>query len=252
MTTPEPLVVDRRQDEGMTILEPHGVLDLASYAQLRDLMIKCALDLPLALIVELRSLWCPTTATLSVFTTVSMRVSDWPGVPILLVAADRRDRESLAANGITRFVPVFADLDAARRAGLDRCVPPRYRAMIELPTADSAAGAARRFLERACRRWGYHEQPAEDGAVVVNALVDNALRHGRGGPTVRVELRGHALTIAVADDGPAFVPPGQADSPASFGLGLMLVRGLARAWGCSPRPGGGKVVWAVLRPLDQG
>jgi anti-sigma regulatory factor (Ser/Thr protein kinase) len=252
VSTPEPLVIDRRREQGMTILEPRGVLDLASYAQLRDLMLKCALDLPRALIVELRSLRCPTTATLSVFTTVSMRVSDWPGVPILLVVADRQDRESLAANGITRYVPVFPDLDAARRAGLDRGAPPRRRAVIELPAVDSAPSLARQFVERACRRWGCAEQQAEDGTVVVNALVDNALRHGGDNPSVRLELRGDALTIAVADDGPAFLPPGQDDSPLSFGLGLTLVEGLAAAWGCSPRPDGGEVVWAVLRPRDQG
>jgi hypothetical protein len=67
---------------------------------------------------------------------------------------------------------------------------------------------------------------------------------------VRLELRGVSVTVAVADDGPAFVPPNVAGSPVSFGLGLLLVNGLASAWGCSAAPTGGKVVWAVLRPLE--
>jgi signal transduction histidine kinase len=100
---------------------------------------------------------------------------------------------------------------------------------------------------------------------MVRNLLENAHRHGGGaGIEVRVELRGRVGRLAVADRGPGvpeaererifepfYRPPGTPETGASYGLGLALVRQIARAHGgearCVPRAGGGTVFEVDLR-----
>jgi anti-sigma regulatory factor (Ser/Thr protein kinase)/anti-anti-sigma regulatory factor len=248
MTAPTPLRIDRRLRDGATIVVPTGVLDLASYAQLRDTLIKCALEVPRAIVVDLGSLHIPTPATLTVFTTVWMRVSDWPGVPILLVVTDPDDRAQLRRRRIDRYLPICSSLDQALRAVGTPL--PRYRFVVDLVDLATASRVARRLVEETCRRWGCTEQLVEDALMVANALVDNAVRHAPGQPSLRLELRSGLITVAVYDDGPAFLRPGTTGSTTQPGLGFRLVDGLTSSWGCSATPFGRKVVWAVLRPLN--
>ena len=59
-------------DFGIGPATSHGILDLASYGQLRDALFKCALEIPRAVIVDLSELLVPTDATLAVFPSVWM------------------------------------------------------------------------------------------------------------------------------------------------------------------------------------
>ena len=83
---------------GAMVATPVGTLDLASYASLRDTLLKLAADEPLALIVRLGpGFTVPSRAMLSVFTTVWMKISQWPDIPLVLLAeteSHRRDRGS--------------------------------------------------------------------------------------------------------------------------------------------------------------
>jgi len=96
---------------------------------------------------------------------------------------------------------------------------------------------------------------------LVRNLLENARRHGHGSPVeIRVAKQGPGRArIAVADRGPGvpesererifavfYRPPGAAASKdGSFGLGLALVRQIARHHGgearCRPRDGGGTI-----------
>ena len=74
-------------------------------------------------------------------------------------------------------------------------------------------------------------------------LLDNALRHGADTVVVQAERRGGTVELHVSDNGPGF-PPGflktaferftradQARTTGGVGLGLSIVRSIARAHG---------------------
>src|SRR5437660_10507152 len=72
MSAPTQLQIDRSFRDDAALVTPRGVLDLASYGQLRDALLKCALEIPRAVIVDVSALMVPTDATLAVFPSVWM------------------------------------------------------------------------------------------------------------------------------------------------------------------------------------
>jgi hypothetical protein len=251
MGTSSPFKVEHAYRGDATLIAPHGVLDLTTYAELRDALLKHALEIPSALIVDVGSLMVPTDATLAVFSSVWMQVADWPGVPIVLVATRPLDRRRLARSAVARLVPVRESVEDALAAIEEP--PVRQRTVLELPDDPTSAATARRFVAVTCARWGCGDQLI-DAELIANELVENAIRHAHSESRLRLELCRDFLTIAVYDDNPVpaqLVNAGQFDAPQ---LGLLLVAQLATTWNCAPTLTGGKVVWAVLRlptPPDQ-
>jgi signal transduction histidine kinase len=69
---------------------------------------------------------------------------------------------------------------------------------------------------------------------IVDVLVDNAARHGRGGVLVTVDAAGRTATIDVGDEGPTPDPAAifaDRASDAGHGIGLRLARTLAESIG---------------------
>jgi hypothetical protein len=221
------------------VLQPQGALDARTYRTFRDDLLKFAMDQPRAVIVVVDDLRIESAGSLTAFTSVWMRVGDWPGVPILLVAKDVTRRCALGA--ITRFVPVHRDLDGAL-ASL-REPPARRRTEIELFCVTASSRLARVFVRSTCRRWNLSER-IEGAMEVATELVENAIIHAGTDLGLRLELRNGRLTIAVRDGSPREAVLRERSDAAA--RGLHLVAHFARPWGCAPDTHGGKVVWAVL------
>jgi hypothetical protein len=235
--------IERSFSDDAVLVVPHGVLDLSSYAQLRDTLVKCAVELPRAVVVDVDWLQVPTTATLAVFSSVWMQVADWPGVPIVLVAGQDLVRRRLARGSVTRFMPVYRDVGEALGALAEP--PARLRTILELPRDPASVAAARRFVEVTCARWECREvYPAAER--VAGELVENVIEHGSGDPRLRLELGRGRLVVAVYDDDPTPAKLAGPSAPAAGHRGLMLVARLCSTWSSAPTLSGGKVVWAVL------
>jgi signal transduction histidine kinase len=104
-------------------------------------------------------------------------------------------------------------------------------------------------------------------ARILRVLLDNADHHGRGAVTVDVATQPDALTLTVADGGPALAPdeaealfvrfvrgPAAGTVPGA-GLGLAIARGLARAQGGDLRADGaatGRAAFVLTLPPWRG
>ncbi|MGH3880679.1 MAG: ATP-binding protein [Actinophytocola sp.] len=236
-----PLRVDSRELAGAAVVEPCGVLDVASYAELRDALLKTSVDEPRAMIVDVDELAMPDRTALVLFPAVAAQVSQWPGLPLLLAATKPTQHEQLATYRLSKYVPVHRSVPAAL-AAIDE-PPPRRIARRKLPNSLSSSALARRWVLDVCSHWPVAQRGPE-AMMVANELVENTLLHTYCAPSLRLELRRGLLTVAVYDDDPAPARPVEPPSPDH--RGLELVARLTRTWGSSPAPGGGKVVWAVL------
>jgi anti-sigma regulatory factor (Ser/Thr protein kinase) len=119
------------------------------------------------------------------------------------------------------------------------------RRRIRLAPEVTAPGRAREFVAQTCAAW-HDEQFSETGQLVVSELVTNAVMHSGTEIEVNVELECDGLLLRVHDDGdgvPAIVPP---ERRTIGGVGLELIAKVARRWGVTLDPRGGKDVWCEL------
>ncbi|MEU7066752.1 SpoIIE family protein phosphatase [Streptomyces sp. NPDC046161] len=118
--------------------------------------------------------------------------------------------------------------------------PLRHR----LDPGDPAAPAhARHLIRAATEAWGARGR-SDEIVLVADELMTNALVHTEGGGHVgmRRTVDGR-IRVEVEDTSSALPYRREAGEWAMSGRGLLLVDGLADAWGVEPR-GGGKCVWA--------
>ncbi|MQY14623.1 hypothetical protein SRB5_47910 [Streptomyces sp. RB5] len=116
---------------------------------------------------------------------------------------------------------------------------------LSLPHSPTSVSRARGFTVRTLASWGVSD-PVDDITLCVSELATNALLHGRTPGhrfVVRLQL-GPALRLEVHDSNPRPATLRAADPYDPSGRGLFLVNELADRWGCCPRRGPGKAVWA--------
>ena len=116
---------------------------------------------------------------------------------------------------------------------------------LQLPSAPSSVGEARRFVAAALDALGAHGVQ-EVAALLTSELVTNAVVHAGGAIRIRVAGGASTVRIAVEDTSPAKPQPREAGDRAVTGRGLNLVDQLAVRWGVDDVDGG-KVVWFELR-----
>jgi anti-anti-sigma regulatory factor/anti-sigma regulatory factor (Ser/Thr protein kinase) len=235
--------------DGCVIVAFTGSIDLFSVSQIHHALLKDLSEKPYALICDLSAVQHLDPVCATVFSTVANHPSSrWPTTSFLLCGAQPPVAEILGRLRMPSFLPLYATLEEALDAAVDR--PPYLRDELLLAPTPTAAAASRVFVRDILDYW----QPAlPDGAVleqavqVANELVTNAVVHARTDLRLRLELRGDWLHIAVRDGSPRLLRRVTANPEAEGGRGLWLVEQLARAWGVHPHPDGGKVVWCTLK-----
>jgi anti-anti-sigma regulatory factor/anti-sigma regulatory factor (Ser/Thr protein kinase) len=233
---------------GCTVVSFTGSIDLFTVSQVRRILLKDLAEEPYALICDLSGVEALDPVCATVFSTVANHPSSrWPATSFLLCGARPRVAEVLGRLQVPVFLRLYDDVEAAVDAILAR--PPYLRDELLLAPTPTAAAAARAFVRDTCRYWqlALPDQTLVDRAVLLaNELVTNAIAHAHTDIWLRLELRGDWLHIAVRDGSPRLLRLISPDPEAQNGRGLWLVEQLARSWGVSHRPDGGKVVWCTL------
>lgn len=234
---------------GHLVLTIAGTLDSTTYHQIRDNVIKAALDEPPAVIVDVTDLHAPAVSAWAAFTSARWHVSAWPDVPVVLVCHHAEGRAAIRRSGITRYVPVHADESAAARS-VDEPHALRRRVRAVIHPGPGCLGYARTLLTQWLAVWDRSDMALTAGTVAT-ILIENTLEHTAGTPTLILEAVEDRATVAVSDEStkPA---ARQEDSVAGAHTvsGLAIVSALSRCWGNSPTAGG-KTVWAVLGPENR-
>ena len=202
---------------------------------------KCLVEQPDAVVVDLGETVVATPAALSVLLVVARQAAFWPDTPLMLAVPDSRMAEKLGHQHAR--MPIFPSVDDALDAEPDH----HTHALGEvLLPAMGAARRARYLAVEACSRWELRGL-APTASIVASELVANAVKHAATMTDLRFTLGRRFLIIAVRD-GSSAPPRIRAEDleEASTARGLLLVAELAHRWGSAPTEGG-KVVWAALR-----
>jgi anti-sigma regulatory factor (Ser/Thr protein kinase) len=110
-----------------------------------------------------------------------------------------------------------------------------------LPRSPDSISAARRLVNGHTTALGVQQR--EDAALMVSELVTNAVVHGVGAISLRIDVEADAVRIEVADEGNVALAPSP-EAGAHGGWGLRIVEQLADDWGVLE---GSTKVWFRLR-----
>lgn len=244
-----PLAVSVDTTRAACLLTVDGVLDSSTYLQLRDAIVKAALDQPRAVLIDVNNLAVPASSAWAVFTSARWLVDTWPAVPIHLVCGHPDKRNIIARNGVTRYVRVHSSVQAALDALTDT-KRTRSRARLELPAVLASLRTSRQFAAERLAEWTF-ESLIPVAMVVVNVFVENVLQHTLGGAVLVLETDGETVTISVSDQ--SSTPAARQEGPYVGGeriSGLVILASVCRAWGCAPTPSG-KTMWALIGPENR-
>src|SRR5581483_1165575 len=123
-------------------------------------------------------------------------------------------------------------------------------ATILLPGDVTTPAAARRFVRAALESVEADVVVIETAELLTDELVTNAIVHAQSKSYLCIRAARGVVRIEVTDPDdrlPALAAPG---ADALAGRGLVIVNGLASAWGVE-RAAAGKTVWFELSPLGR-
>lgn len=119
-----------------------------------------------------------------------------------------------------------------------------------LPQDVATPAAARRFVRSALESVETDPVVIETAELLTTELVTNAIIHVGCKSQLFLRAAQGVVRVEISDPDdrlPSMTPP---DSDALGGRGLVIVNGLASAWGVDKDNGGGKTVWFELSPLS--
>jgi anti-anti-sigma regulatory factor len=218
-----------------------GELSLKSASRVRMAILKCLVEQPDAVVVDLADAVIVESAAASVFLAAARQGAIWPGTPLMIVAPEPR-----TAHILTSAYPrlaVFGSMSDALAAE----PRPRLPAVgdVLLPIT-GASRRARDLATQACTTWNLPHLigPA---SLIAGEFVSNGVQHAQTMMELRFSLGRRYLVVAVRDGSTERPQPGLPGSVAPEApRGLMVVNAIAHRWGTLPARDG-KVVWATLR-----
>lgn len=120
---------------------------------------------------------------------------------------------------------------------------------LELARNPQEAARARLFIASTCEGAvpGVLADVLADAQLMATELFTNALTHGTGIITLRVDASPDALRVEVSDESDDDPVMRMASPDDTHGRGMLIVDRLAQTWGVRRSPGGhGKLVWFCL------
>ncbi len=169
-----------------TVVRLSGVLNARTYQQVRDSVIKVAVDDVAAVIVDINDLEVRDDQSWAVFTSARWLVHQWPEVPIALVSGDSGVRKRLTDRSVARYVPVYDTLAAAGEAIRGGKCGYRHRAREKFGPHSSSVNSALIFVHEYLMAWSMRDK-IPVASTVVTVFAENALSYADDGFDVRLE-----------------------------------------------------------------
>jgi anti-sigma regulatory factor (Ser/Thr protein kinase) len=111
--------------------------------------------------------------------------------------------------------------------------------------------AARRFIRSALESVEADPVVVETAELLTTELVTNAIVHAASKSHLYIRAAKGVVRVEVTDPDDRLPSMAAPDTDAPGGRGLIIVNGLASAWGVARAAGVGKTVWFELSPLSQ-
>jgi anti-anti-sigma regulatory factor len=241
------LRVSAKDVDDARVLTLVGVLDASTYIELRDTIIKAALDEPRFVVVDITSLSVREDPAWAVFASARWQVAEWPDVPIGLVSSHEQDRNNLHRNGITRYVPVYDAVDLAlAELSADNLRRYRRRVRATIPARPASIRRCRELASEWLTQWSRPDF-IHVTSLVATEMVEAALAATDSEFVLRVETDGSTVSVAVQHVG---VADNSRKSLHDNVSGLDLVAANTRAWGMYTSLSG-NTIWAVVGPENR-
>jgi two-component sensor histidine kinase len=123
-----------------------------------------------------------------------------------------------------------------------------HEADAEMPSRPDSASAARAFLSRLLDGWEIDAKVIDDAALLTGELMTNAVRHGSGAVTLRIEAKNGLVHVAVHDDEQALTDSERDGGSRLSSSGQWIVESVAHEWGTDKSDGcSGKTMWFELK-----
>jgi anti-sigma regulatory factor (Ser/Thr protein kinase) len=123
-------------------------------------------------------------------------------------------------------------------------------ATILLPGDVTTPAAARRFVRAALESVDTDPVVIETAELLTDELVTNAIVHAHTKSYLFIRATKGLVRVEVSDPDDQLPSMATPDTDALGGRGLVIVNGLASAWGVQRTAEGGKTVWFELAPLS--